>query len=84
QSAINNKPFWRVVIGPATSKSELDTLLKKVKAEGFTDAYAVSTDKPEEMLPMIRLFAAAVALVLTLQPAAAFDTRATAAYVLDQ
>ncbi|MDF3382913.1 MULTISPECIES: SPOR domain-containing protein [unclassified Sulfitobacter] len=42
QSAINNKPFWRVVIGPATSKSELDTLLKKVKAEGFTDAYAVS------------------------------------------
>ena len=33
---------------------------------------------------MIRLFAAAVALVLTFQPAAAFDTRATAAYVLDQ
>ncbi|SDF81908.1 D-alanyl-D-alanine carboxypeptidase family protein [Sulfitobacter delicatus] len=33
---------------------------------------------------MIRLFAAALALVLTLQPAAAFDTRATAAYVLDQ
>jgi len=42
QSAINNKPFWRVVIGPATSQSELDALLKKVKAEGFTDAYAVS------------------------------------------
>lgn len=42
QSAINNKPFWRVVIGPATSQSELDALLKKVKAVGFTDAYAVS------------------------------------------
>ncbi len=42
ESAINNKPFWRVVIGPATSQSELDALLKKVKAEGFTDAYAVS------------------------------------------
>ena len=42
RSEINNKPFWRVVIGPATSKSELDALLKSVKAEGFTDAYAVS------------------------------------------
>jgi len=42
RSEINNKPFWRVVIGPATSKSELDALLKAVKAEGFTDAYAVS------------------------------------------
>ncbi|SFG24470.1 SPOR domain-containing protein [Sulfitobacter dubius] len=42
ESSINNKPFWRVVIGPATSQSELDSLLKKVKAEGFTDAYAVS------------------------------------------
>ncbi|MEX3314980.1 SPOR domain-containing protein [Sulfitobacter sp. PS-8MA] len=42
RSEINNKPFWRVVIGPATSKSELDSLLKAVKAEGFTDAYAVS------------------------------------------
>ena len=42
ESSINNKPFWRVVIGPANSQSELDALLKKVKAEGFTDAYAVS------------------------------------------
>ena len=42
RSEINNKPFWRVVIGPANSKSELDSLLKAVKAEGFTDAYAVS------------------------------------------
>ncbi len=42
RSEINNKPFWRVVIGPATSKSERDSLLKAVKAEGFTDAYAVS------------------------------------------
>ena len=42
RSEINNKPFWRVVVGPATSKSELDSLLKAIRAEGFTDAYAVS------------------------------------------
>ena len=36
------KTFWRVLIGPATSKSELDVLLKTSKEAGFTDAYAVS------------------------------------------
>ena len=42
RSEINGKPFWRVVVGPAPSKSELDALLKKIKGEGFSDAYAVS------------------------------------------
>ena len=36
------KTFWRVVVGPATSKAELDGLLKKIKAKGFADAYAVT------------------------------------------
>ncbi|MGR3320936.1 MAG: SPOR domain-containing protein [Pseudooceanicola sp.] len=34
--------FWRVLIGPATSEGERSALLKKVKATGFTDAYAVT------------------------------------------
>ncbi len=42
QHTSNGKTFWRVVVGPATSKSELQTLLKTIKGTGFTDAYAVS------------------------------------------
>ena len=38
----NGKPFWRVVVGPAQSKSERSQLLKSVKAAGFTDAYPVT------------------------------------------
>jgi cell division septation protein DedD len=38
----NEKPFWRVVVGPAQSKSERASLLKTVKAAGFSDAYAVT------------------------------------------
>ncbi|MCC1494067.1 SPOR domain-containing protein [Cognatishimia sp. F0-27] len=38
----NGKTFWRVVVGPAQSKSELNTLLGKIRSTGFTDAYAVS------------------------------------------
>ncbi len=38
----NGKPFWRVVVGPAQSKSERSALLKKVQAAGFSDAYAVT------------------------------------------
>lgn len=38
----SGKTFWRVLVGPAQSTSELNTLLKKSKAQGFTDAYAVS------------------------------------------
>jgi cell division septation protein DedD len=42
RSEINGKPFWRVLVGPAGNKSELDNLIKAIKAEGFSDAYAVS------------------------------------------
>lgn len=38
----NGKPFWRVVVGPAQSKSELNSLLNNVKKTGFSDAYAVT------------------------------------------
>lgn len=36
------KTFWRVIVGPATSTSERKALLKKIKAAGFADAYAVT------------------------------------------
>ncbi len=36
------KPFWRVIVGPAANGSERASLLAKIKAEGFTDAYAVT------------------------------------------
>lgn len=42
KSQINGKAFWRVVVGPAQSRSELASLTKKIKSEGFSDAYAVS------------------------------------------
>ncbi|MDU8911985.1 SPOR domain-containing protein [Aestuariicoccus sp. MJ-SS9] len=42
QQSSSGKTFWRVLVGPAQSKSELSTLLKKIKGTGFTDAYAVT------------------------------------------
>jgi len=42
EQSSNGKPFWRVVVGPAQSKSEGSTLLKKVQATGFSDAYFVT------------------------------------------
>jgi hypothetical protein len=36
------KTFWRVVVGPATTTAERAELLSKIKAAGFTDAYAVT------------------------------------------
>ena len=36
-----NKSFWRVIVGPAGNINERSTLLQKVKAVGFGDAYAV-------------------------------------------
>lgn len=41
QSA-SGKSFWRVIVGPAGSRSERAVLLKKTKGIGFDDAYAVS------------------------------------------
>ncbi|SFL56921.1 SPOR domain-containing protein [Shimia aestuarii] len=37
-----SKTFWRVLVGPATSKSGLNAMIKKVHGTGFTDAYAVT------------------------------------------
>ncbi|MCV3272735.1 SPOR domain-containing protein [Roseobacter sinensis] len=39
---LGDKPFWRVVVGPATSASEQRRLLATIKDEGFSDAYAVT------------------------------------------
>lgn len=36
------KTFWRVLVGPAGSKSERNQIMKKIHGTGFTDAYAVS------------------------------------------
>ncbi|WP_299734396.1 SPOR domain-containing protein [uncultured Roseobacter sp.] len=36
------KPFWRVIVGPATTSDEQKTLLATIKGEGFSDAYAVT------------------------------------------
>lgn len=36
------KTFWRVIVGPTTSKAERSTLLKKIKGVGFDDAYPVT------------------------------------------
>ena len=41
QSA-SGKPFWRVIVGPASTSAERATLLKKIKGIGFDDAYAVT------------------------------------------
>ncbi|APZ53978.1 SPOR domain-containing protein [Salipiger abyssi] len=38
----SGKTFWRVIVGPAQNASERAALLKKIKAAGFTDAYAVT------------------------------------------
>lgn len=35
-------PYWRVIVGPATSEAERNDLLAKVKADGFADAYFVA------------------------------------------
>ncbi|MBU2981719.1 SPOR domain-containing protein [Lentibacter algarum] len=42
KQSLNGKTFWRVIVGPAQNKSELNQLIKRVKASGFTDAYAVT------------------------------------------
>lgn len=38
----NEKPYWRVIIGPAASVAERDALLARVKEAGFADAYPVT------------------------------------------
>ncbi|MEM6941311.1 MAG: SPOR domain-containing protein [Pseudomonadota bacterium] len=41
ESEINGQPFWRVVVGPAASQTEIASLTEQIKAQGFTDAYTV-------------------------------------------
>lgn len=41
EEASSGKTFWRVVVGPASTKSERSALLKKVQETGFSDAYVV-------------------------------------------
>jgi rare lipoprotein A len=38
---LNNKPFWRVIVGPTTTTAEMFAMRKTVIAAGFADAYAV-------------------------------------------
>ncbi len=42
KQTLKGKTFWRVLVGPATNSAERAALLKKIKASGFTDAYAVT------------------------------------------
>ncbi|NHX27824.1 SPOR domain-containing protein, partial [Escherichia coli] len=36
------KPFWRVIVGPATSADERNALFEKIKDLGYNDAYFVT------------------------------------------
>ncbi|PIE15326.1 MAG: SPOR domain-containing protein [Rhodobacterales bacterium] len=42
KQSLKGKTFWRVLVGPANTSLERSALLKKIKASGFTDAYAVT------------------------------------------
>jgi cell division septation protein DedD len=42
EQSANEKPFWRVVVGPAQSSSERSALLKRIKDAGYSDAYFVT------------------------------------------
>ncbi|WP_270728846.1 SPOR domain-containing protein [Shimia sp. Alg240-R146] len=37
-----SKTFWRVIVGPATTRADLKSMTKTVHGTGFTDAYAVT------------------------------------------
>ena len=39
---IKGKPYWRVVVGPASTSDRRKIMLKTIKSAGFTDAYIVS------------------------------------------
>ena len=39
---IKGKPYWRVVVGPASTSDSRENMLKDIKSAGFTDAYYVS------------------------------------------
>jgi cell division septation protein DedD len=39
---MNDKDFWRVIVGPATTSADRAALLNKIKELGFNDAYFVT------------------------------------------
>jgi cell division septation protein DedD len=41
EASLKGKTYWRVLVGPAQSSSARASLLSKIKAKGFGDAYAV-------------------------------------------
>jgi cell division septation protein DedD len=43
KQSLQGKTYWRVIVGPAMSRSERSTLLRKIKEMGFADAYPVSS-----------------------------------------
>ncbi len=42
QQSSQGRSFWRVIVGPAGTEAERASLLAKVKAQGFADAYFVT------------------------------------------
>lgn len=42
QQQSSGKTIWRVLVGPATSADERETLLTRIKSEGYSDAYTVT------------------------------------------
>lgn len=42
QQTANDKPFWRVLVGPARNRAERKALMAQIKETGFTDAYPVT------------------------------------------
>lgn len=42
EQSASGKPFWRVIVGPASTASERRALLEAIREQGFEDAYAVT------------------------------------------
>lgn len=43
KQSYDGKTFWRVLVGPAQTSSDLSHMLKTAKGKGFSDAYAVKS-----------------------------------------
>ncbi|MEM8631091.1 MAG: SPOR domain-containing protein [Pseudomonadota bacterium] len=41
-SQTSNAALWRVIVGPATTKREADTLLRQIRGAGYADAFFVT------------------------------------------
>lgn len=42
QQTSQGRTFWRVLVGPVATETERENLLRQVKSQGFSDAYAVT------------------------------------------